>query len=488
LAAFGPAWSDRFFASDPAQRVVARALYERVAGLPIVSPHGHVDPRLLADPDARFGDPAELFVMPDHYILRMLYSQGVPLESLGLRPRPAVASPGDEPPDADRPAVEADHRAIWQRFADRIGLFRATPSGIWFAVALREVFGVEAPLTGANASRIYDDLSAKLASPDFSPRRLFERFRIETLCTTDDAADPLDAHRAIRESSWAGDVRPTFRPDAFFDVAAPGWPARIDRLSEVVGEDVDTALGLVEALERRRGHFVRMGAVATDHGIETATLEPLSDAEAGAIFARGMRGAATPDDARRFTGHMLLEMARMSVEDGLVMQLHVGSLRNHNRPLFERLGPDVGADIPVAAEFTRGLRTLLDRFGNDPRFRLIVFTLDETAYARELAPLAGHYPALRIGPPWWFHDSLNGMARWFDQVVETAGLANTAGFNDDTRAFCSIPVRHDVWRRASCNWLAGLAVRGIVGETDAAEMAHELAYDLAKRAYRLDER
>jgi glucuronate isomerase len=469
--------ADRFLARDPAQLRVARDLYASVAGLPLVCPHGHVDPRLLADPDATFGTPADLLIIPDHYILRMLYSQGISLGALGVPVRDARDS---------GPTVETDHRRVWQLVADNLFLFRATPSGAWLAGELRDVFGIAEPLTGANAGAVYDELSAKLASPEFRPRALFERARIETLCTTDDAADPLTSHQAIRASGWSSDVRPTFRPDGVVNFLAPGWRDHLAALSNATGHEIGTTAQLVAALEERRVFFRTMGAVATDHGVESAHTESLGEVEADAIFARALRGDATPEDARRFTGHMLIELARMGVEDGLVMQLHVGSLRNHNRPLFERFGADMGADIPVASEFTRSLRPLLDRFGNDSRLTLIVFTLDESAYARELAPLAGHYPALKIGPPWWFHDSLNGMARYFDQVIETAGLYNTVGFNDDTRAFCSIPVRHDVWRRSSSNWLAGLVVRGILAEAEAHDMAHDMAYGLAKRAYRLD--
>jgi glucuronate isomerase len=473
--------ADRFLPSDPARRGVARELYDEIAGLPIVSPHGHVDPRLLADEGATFGTPAELVVIPDHYVFRMLHSQGIALEALGIRPRDAGAGDG-----AAGPAVETDHRRIWQTLADSLHLFRGTPSGTWLAHELHDVFGVREALGSANAQAIYDELSDKLARPEYRPRALFERSRIETLCTTDDAADPLAHHAAIRASGWTGDVRPTFRPDGVVNLLAPGWRARLDALSAAVGREVGTAAGLVSALEERRGFFRSMGATATDHGVESAFTAPLAASEAEAIFARALRGAATADDARAFAGHMLIELARMSAEDGLVMQLHVGSYRNHDRAVYERFGPDMGADIPVAAEFTRNLQPLLERFGDDPRFRLIVFTLDESCYARELAPLAGYYPALRLGPPWWFHDSLNGIARYLDQVVETAGLYNTAGFNDDTRAFASIPARHDVWRRAAASWLAGLVVRAQVDEAGAREMAHEMAYGLAKRAYRLD--
>ena len=468
-------WADRYFDWDPERRRVARELYEGIATLPILSPHGHVDPWLLARPDARFGDPTELFILPDHYIYRMLYSQGIALEDLAI------------PAHAGGPEPAPDHRHVWQVFADNFFLFRATPSGIWFRDALREVFGIAEVLSGASAMAIYDDLDAKLASAEFSPRRLFDRFNIETLCTTDDAWDSLEAHQAIRAAAdWKADIRPTFRPDALFDITSPSWLGDLQRLGAAVKDEIGTAIGLVRALEHRRTFFLEMGAVATDHGVETACVESLTAAEAGAIFNRASRGVATADDRARFTGHMLMEMARMSVEDGLVMQLHVGALRNHNEPLFEKFGANTGADIPVTSEFTRTLRPLLRRFGNDAHFRLVLFTLDETTYARELAPLVGPYPALRVGPPWWFHDSLNGMARYFDQIVETAGIYNTTGFTDDTRAFCSIPVRHDVWRRASSNWLAGQVLRGIVDRADARQMAHDMAYGLAKRAYRLD--
>jgi glucuronate isomerase len=490
-----PLAADRFLPADPATRRIARGLYERVAGLPLVSPHGHVDPLLLADPSASFGSPAELFVMPDHYVFRMLHSQGIPLEALGLRSRPPGSGPdggarrggglrGESP--SGGPSVETDHRRVWQIFADNQHLFRATPTGAWLAQELVDVFGIDEPLGGANAMAIYDAIEARLAQREFRPRALFERFRIETLCTTDDAADSLEAHREIRASGWSGDVRPTFRPDGVVNLLAPDWRARLEALSRAVGRQISTTAGLIAALEERRAFFREHGAVATDHGVETAYTGLLAPAEADAILGRALRGTASADDAQRFGGHMLIELARMSAEDNLVMQLHVGSLRNHDTALFDRFGPDLGADIPVAAEFTRNLRPLLERFGDDTRLRLIVFTLDESCYSRELAPLAGHYAALRLGPPWWFLDSPNGIARYLDAVVETAGLANLAGFNDDTRAFCSIPARHDVWRRATAGWLASLVARHVMDEATAAEMAADLATNLARRAYRLD--
>lgn len=463
---------DRFFSPDPAQRRVARELYESIADSPIVSPHGHVDPALLADENATFGTPADLFIIPDHYVFRMLYSQGVPLEALGI-------------PRKDGGPVETDHRVIWQAFADHFHLFRGTPSGVWLAHELYEVFGIRQKLTSATAQAIYDELADKLARPEYRPRALFDRFKIEVLCTTDAASDSLAHHRAIRESGWKGVVRPTFRPDAVINLQTAGWRNHLDKLSAAVGREITTAKAFIAALEERRAFFKQMGATSTDSGVETPYTEVLSEAEAEAIFARALAGQATAEDARRFTGHMMIEMARMSVEDGLVMQLHAGCYRNHNPWVFERFGTDKGADIPIATEWVYNLKPLLDRFGNDSRLTLVLFTLDETSYSRELAPLAGHYPALRLGPPWWFLDSPNGIARYFDLVMETAGLYNTTGFIDDTRAFLSIPARHDVWRRASANWLAGLVVRGLIDMEDAADMAADMAHGLARRTFKL---
>lgn len=464
--------AERYFVADPAQRRIAGELYGIVADLPLVCPHGHVDPRLLADEEATFGTPADLLIRPDHYVFRMLYSQGVSMESLGV-------------PRIDGGPVEEDHRKIWQIFADHFYLFRGTPTGIWLANELREVFGIEEKLSNATAQAIYDELEEKLAGPEYRPRALFERFRIEVLCTTDAATDTLMVHQAIRDSGWKGDVRPTFRPDAVVSLQAPGWQEQIDGLSEASGVTINSYAAFVQALERQREFFQSMGATATDHGVQSAHTAELGSTEVEAIFQRALHGQATHEDGRRFTAHMLMEFARMSIEDGLVMQLHAGSVRNHNRFVFERFGPDRGCDIPEQSEFTHNLAALLDRYGNDVRLRLILFTLDEGAYSRELAPLAGHYPAVFLGPPWWFHDSVNGMRRYLDRVTETAGLYNTVGFNDDTRAFPSIPARHDLWRRVTSNWVAGLVVRGMVDMDDAQEMVLDLAYRLAKRAYRL---
>jgi glucuronate isomerase len=461
---------DRYFVPDPQQKEIAQSLYADVADLPLVCPHGHVDPRMFADPDYSFGTPTELLLIPDHYVFRMLYSQGIPLESLGI-------------PRQDGGEVESDHRKIWQIFAENVYLFRGTPTGMWLTHELHDVFGVKDKLTGESAQNIYDQIADCLEKSEFRPRRLFERFNIEVLTTTDAATDPLEHHQALRDSGWKARILPTFRPDAVVNIDTPGWHANIQALSEISGISVHDYQTYIQALENRRAFFKEMGATATDHAALTPYTEELSAGEAEAIFQRALKGKASNEDATRFTGHMLIENARMSLEDGLVMQLHPGSYRSHNTPVFQRFGVDKGGDIPVPTEYTRNLHPLLNKYGNDPRLTLLLFTLDETTYSRELAPLAGHYPAVLLGPPWWFHDSLNGMLRYLEQVSETAGIYNTSGFNDDTRAFPSIPARHDLWRRVASNWVASLAVRGILDMDDALEMVHDLAYRLAKRAY-----
>ena len=463
---------DRYFSPIPAVREVARALYGECAALPLVCPHGHVDPRLLAL-DEPFPNPAALIVIPDHYIVRMLYSQGVPMEWLGI-------------PRLDGGPVESDPRRIWQLFGDHFHLFRGTPSGAWLSQEFEGVFGIRQPLTAASAMAIYDEIQDKLSQPAFRPRALFDRFNIEVLCTTDAATDALKHHAAIQASGWRGVVRPTFRPDLAINILHPEWQPEIDRLRARTGESITSFDSYIRALEQRRAFFKSAGARATDHAAETPFTCRLPATEISALFDRALSGRASVEDTRLFTGHMLTEMARMSIEDGLVMQLHPGSDRNHNQMVFERFGPDRGGDIPLQTEYTRNLKPLLNAFGNDPRLTLVVFTLDETTYSRELAPLAGHYPALRLGPPWWFHDSIEGMTRFRYHAIETAGIYNTAGFNDDTRAFPSIPARHDLCRRVDANFLADLVCRHIVSTEDAREMMRALTYDLVKSTYKLN--
>jgi glucuronate isomerase len=483
-----PQWElppERYLDPDPARRRIARELYESVAQLPLICPHGHVAPWLFADENATFGSPDDVLIVPDHYVFRLLYSHGIPLEDLGIRPLHATPDPGSASGGGSGAGPGVDHRRVWQTFADNFHLFRGTPTGVWLANELHLVFGVQEKLTGKTAQDIYDHIAAKLATPEFRPRALFERLNIEVLTTTDAATDPLLHHQGIRASGWKGDIRPTFRPDGVVNLLTAGWRQNIDALSQVSGIAVTSYCALIDALEKQRLFFKSMGAVATDHGAQSAYTAELTALEAENIFQRALRGQAGADDAHRFTAHMIMESARMSIEDGLVMQFHVGSVRNHNQALFQRFGPDMGCDIPEHSEFTHNLRPLLNKYGSDSRLTFIVFTLDPSTYARELAPLAGHYPAMSLGPPWWFFDSLNGMKWYFEAVMETAGIHNTVGFNDDTRAFPSIPARHDLWRRVSANWLAGLVARSIVDMEDAREMALDLAYRLAKRAYKL---
>ncbi len=461
---------DRLLPADPGVRRLARGLYDSTRDLPIVSPHGHVDARSFAD-DEPLGDPAVELVTRDHYLLRMLYSQGVPLEALGARPRE------DEP--------VADGRSTWRTFAEHYHLFRATPSKLWLDHTLSEVFGVAAPLGPHNADAVYDQLVADLAEDTFRPRALYERFGIEFLATTDAALSDLDAHARIRASGWSGRVVPTFRPDDVVDPDRPDFGANLDRLAKVTGEDTTTWDGYLAALRARRADFVAAGATASDHGHPSAFTADLPRSEAEVLFDRVRSGGAEPGDAERFRGQLLVEMAAVSLDDGLVLQLHCGSWRGHNPTLADRFGPDKGADIPQPMDYVGALKPLLDRFGNEPSLRVVVYTLDEGTYSRELAPLAGHYPALRLGPPWWFHDSPEGIRRFRRLVTETAGFANTVGFNDDARSLLTIPARHDMVRRVDAGFLAELVAEGRLRDDEAAEAAEDLAVGLARRAFRV---
>ncbi len=462
---------DRLFPADPTTRAVARRLYREVRDLPIVSPHGHTDPAWYALNEP-FPDPAKLFVVPDHYVFRMLYSQGVALEDLGV-------------PTVDGTAVETDPRAIWRRFAAHYHLFRGTPTRMWLDHAFATLFDIEERLSAANADALYDRIAERLAEPAYRPRALFELFNIEVIATTESPLDDLRHHRAIRESGWKGRVVTAYRPDPVVDPDFAGFKDNIEVLGALAGTDVSTFAGYLEAHRIRRAVFKAHGATSTDHGHPTAATADLSPVEAEALYHRVRAGGVSAADAELFRAQMLTEMAAMSLDDGLVMQIHPGSFRNHNARLMARFGRDKGADIPTATNYVQALKPLLDRFGNESALTIILFTLDETAYARELAPLAGHYPALRLGPAWWFYDSPEGMRRYRELVTETAGFANTVGFNDDTRAFPSIPARHDVARRVDCAYLAELVVTHRLDEDEAVEVAHDLAYRLAKEAYRL---
>jgi glucuronate isomerase len=458
---------DRLFPAEPGTRTIAQALYAHIKALPIISPHGHTQAGWFARNEP-FPDPATLFVQPDHYVYRMLYSQGVSMEDLEI----------------GKPQIK-DPRNVWRIFAKHYYLFRGTPTRMWLDFAFQELFGLEKRLSAKTADLYFDTIAEKLQTPSFLPRALFERFNLEVLATTDSPLDSLTAHKAIRESGWKARIIPSFRPDSVVDAEFEGFASNIARLGEQAGEDTTTWKGYLSALRKARSRFREYGCTATDHGHPTAQTADLPEAEAAKLFRQVLAGNADQAQQELFRAQMLTEMAQMSLEDGLVMQIHPGSVRNHNRKLHARYGRDVGADIPRAVNYVDALRPLLDRFGNERDLTIILFTLDESTYSRELAPLAGHYPCLRLGPPWWFHDSPEGMTRFRQQATETAGFYNTVGFNDDTRAFLSIPARHDVARRMDCAFLAKLVSEHRLEEDEAFEVAHELTYGLVKRAYRL---
>ena len=463
---------DRLLPSDPAQRDIARRLYAEVSGLPIISPHGHTDPVWFAG-NKNFGNASELLLHPDHYVFRMLYSQGVSMEALGVGEGNGAADP----------------RESWRLFAERYHLFRGTPSRMWLDWVFAEVFHLEKPLSSESSDYYYDYITAALATDVFRPRALFDRFNIEVIATTESPLDSLEHHLKIRAANetgeWAGRVITAYRPDPVVDPEFEGFRLNLHKFGNLTGEDIFSWHGYLAAHRKRRNYFASMGATSTDHGHPSAATADLSAGEAEALFRRVITDDVSAQDAELFRAQMLTEMAVMSLDDGLVMQIHPGAFRNHNRKLFERYGRDKGADIPVQTDFVHALRPLLTRFGNEPRLGIILFTLDETSYSRELAPLAGHYPALKLGPAWWFHDSPEGMRRYRSQVSETAGFYNTVGFNDDTRAFLSIPARHDVARRIDCGFLAQLVAEHRIEEWEAAELAVDLAYNLAKAAYKL---
>ena len=466
--------SDPIFATDPRHAGVARELYAVARDLPLLCPHGHVDPALLAD-DEPFPDPARLLIVPDHYVTRMLLSQGIPPDRLGV-------------PRRDGGPVETDGRVIWRLLADNWHLFRGTPSRLWLERTFTTVFGVETVLRSETADEVYDAIAARLAEPAFRPRALFERFGIEVLATTESPTDDLSRHAKLAADGWGGPggrVISTFRPDDVVDLEREGWSTAVARMGELAGEDTGTYAGYLEALRRRREAFIAAGTTSSDHGHLTARTVALSAAEAAALYERGLRGEASAEDAEVFRGHMLLEFARMSLDDGLVLQLHPGAVRDHNRRLFAAHGRDVGGDIPQATDYVHALRPLLDAYGMDPRLRVVLYTLDEQAFSRELAPLAGGYPALYLGAPWWFLDTPDAMRRFREAVTDAAGFYNTAGFVDDTRAFCSIPVRHDVARRVDAAYLASLVVQDRLPLDEAAETMADLAYHLPKRIFRL---
>ncbi len=462
---------DRLFPADPTTRAIARRLFGAVRSLPIVSPHGHTEPRWFAE-DAAFPDPAQLLIVPDHYVTRMLVSQGIPLRSLGVAAR-------------DGAPAETDGRKIWRLFAENYFLFRGTPSRMWLDATFETLFGLTEPVSAGTADASYDRIAECLQQPQFRPRALFEQFGLEVLATTDSALDDLGWHQQIKASGWTGKVIPTYRPDAVVDPDAAGFRAALDRLGQISGSDTGSWAGYIEAHRIRRAFFKQHGATASDHGHPTADTANLSTAEAAALYDKVRSGTVDAAGRNLFRAQMLTEMAKLSIEDGLVLQIHPGAWRNHAPAMMATFGPNTGFDIPTSTDYVAALKPLLDLVGMSTKLSIVLFTLDETAYARELAPMAGVYPALRLGPPWWFHDSPEGLMRFRETTTETAGFYNTAGFNDDTRAFPSIPARHDVARRIDCAFLARLVAEHRLEEDEAMEVAVDLAYRLPKTAYRL---
>lgn len=461
---------DRLLPVEPTLRRIARDIYETVRDLPIVSPHGHTDPAWFAE-DQPFTDAAALLVTPDHYLLRMMGSVGISYDDLGVARQDG--------------GTVADPRDVWRVFAQNYHLYAGTPSSLWVDQAMSEVLGCEERLNADNADALFDHINTQLARAEFLPRALLDRFGVETIATTEGALDPLLHHHKIEADGWIGRVRTTYRPDAVTDPDAPDFAAGLMELGRMTGTDTSSWAGMIEAHRRRRADFRRMGATATDHGVPSPFTADLELGEKQRLLNVALAGRLSPAEAELFRAQMLTEMAALSVEDGMVMQIHAGSRRNTDRETFAARGPNMGADIPTRADWVGGLDALLNRYGHEPNLRVIVFTLDETSYARELAPMAGYWPCLMIGPPWWFHDSPEGIRRYFAQVVETAGFANLAGFNDDTRALLSIPARHDVWRREVCRFLSRLAGEHVVSKAQAETIAADLSYHSAKRAYRL---
>ncbi|KQZ84993.1 glucuronate isomerase [Microbacterium sp. Root166] len=455
---------DRLFPADPSTRAIARDLYARVATAPIISPHGHVAPGLLLE-DRAFPNAAELFVTEDHYVTRLLHASGVNVRTT-------------------TDGTTCDPREVWRTLADHWHRFAGTSSAFWLESELHEVLGIRSSLSPETADAIFDEIGARLAEPEFRPRALFRRFGIEFLATTDDPLDDLASHAALAASGLGGRVVPTFRPDRYVDPDAAGFAGNVAALLAATGE-ATTFAGYLDALRARREHFVRHGAVSTDHGVEEAFTAALYPHEAERLFQAVLAGTADAEQRRLFRGHMLFQMAGMSVEDGLVMTIHAGVFRNHSSETLRRLGADSGHDIPVQTSFTRGIRPMLEAFGLEPGFHVVLFAIDETVFSRELAPLAGFYPSVYAGAPWWFLDAPDAMARYRSAITETAGFYRTSGFIDDTRAFLSIPARHDTARRADAAFLARLVAEGRVPLRLAERIADDLVSAIPREVFKL---
>ncbi len=461
---------DRLFPAEPSTRAVARTLYAQVKELPILSPHSHVPPEWIAQ-DIPFRDPASLLVTPDHYITRMMHARGVSLTDLGV---------------GQGELSEAASRKAFRLLCEHWPAYAGTPVRYWLESELVEIFGVTQRLSAATADAIYDVIAEWIARDSSRPRALLDSFDIEVLATTDDPCDDLAHHAALRaDPSFTRRVLPTFRPDRYLEPGRPDWVPLVDRLGAVSGEDVGTYAGYVAALENRRAFFKAHGGVSTDHSHRDLRTDMLPVAEASRVYAAARAGTATAEECVALQRHMVSEMARMAHEDGLTMTLHPAVARNHHGPTFAAYGADVGGDIPIAVEATQALAPLLNAYGTSPNFNLVVFTMDETLYARELAPLAGFYPVMHVGVPWWFIDAPDAIRRFRRATTEAAGFTRTSGFIDDTRAFCSIPARHDMSRRLDCGHLAELVVEHRLDLDEAAEVAHLLVAEQPRTVFKL---
>ena len=457
--------ADRLFPSDPNIRAIARDLHQRVASAPIVSPHGHVPARWIAQ-DQPFSDPTDLLISHDHYVTRLLHASGVGLEELG------VGSAAVEP------------RAAWRTLAANWRSFAGTAAGYWMEEELAEVLGIREALAPESADRIYEQIQARLDEPGFRPRALLDRFGIEILATTDDPLDDLAHHVAIAKAGVGTRVVPTFRPDRYLDPESVEFGAAVENLLGATGQPGSFA-GYLAALQDRREYFLRHGAVSADHGVEEPVALDLTPGEADRHFQHILAGTADESVHRAFRAHMLMQMARMSVEDGLVMTVHAGVIRNHSAATFRRFGPDTGSDFPRRTDFVNALRPLLDRFGLERDFHLVLFAVDEAVYSREIAPMASFYPSVYVGAPWWFLDAPDAMARVRSAVTETAGFSRGSGFIDDTRAFLSIPARHDTARRADAGFLARLVVEGRISTSSAEAIIDDIVGPQPKRVFKL---
>ncbi|BAF55402.1 MAG: glucuronate isomerase [Corynebacterium glutamicum] len=463
---------DRLLPADPGTRDIARRLLAHVEDLPIISPHGHLEASMFVKDEA-FPDPTSLLISPDHYLTRMMHSAGVDLADLRVG--------GHEGKSA---------REAWRIFMSHWDLYAGTATGYWVEQEFEHVFGINAERlnvgTPEHADAIFDELTDILAKPDFRPRALAEQFNLEVLATTDDPLDDLADHKALADDpTFSPRVLPTFRPDAYTKMYNAGWAEKTTKLIDTAGDGKAGWEGYLQAMRNRRQYFINHGATSADHGLHDTDTTPLSHEDAQKILDKGLAGTATLAEMRAFEANTTYRFAEMSQEDGLVMTIHPGVYRNHSASAQKKFGADIGADIPFQMEFTNGLRPLLSDFGENKDFHFVMFTIDESVYSREVAPLAGYYPAAYVGAPWWFIDEIDAMNRFRSATTGTTGFSRYSGFIDDTRAYCSIPARHNTSRRVEANYLARLVAEHRITESRAAEIIVDLIDASPRRVFKL---